>query len=223
MNLGDLIPDPGLTRTALLLLVPLLLAALLSAPWAALRARRERQNALGVAIICLPLLWSMSPELPGGMQLQLLGMTTVTLMFGWQLAVVAGVMAALVLAVVGTWPLISLPLNLVLTVAVPVAVTLLVLWAANRLRRTNLFVYMLGVAFGGSMLGLLASFLLGSWLLEPGLDHAVVMLITFPEGFLNGALISAFAVFHPELVKTYDDIRYLGKAPTDRGDHPENE
>lgn len=223
MNLGDVIPDPGLSLAALLLLVPLLLTAVLSAPWKALLAQRERQNALGVAIICLPMLWTMSPELPGGVQLQLLGITTVTLMFGWQLAVIAGVMSALVLAVVGTWPLYALPPNLLLTVLVPVAVTLLVLGAANRLRRTNLFVYMLGVAFGGSMLGLLASFMLGSWLLEPGLDHAVVLLITFPEGFLNGSLITAFTVFHPDLVKTYDDVRYLGDRRRGRGDHPGNE
>ena len=43
------------------------------------------------------------------------------------------------------------------------------------------------------------------------LDHAVVLLVTFPEGFLNGTLISAFAVFYPDMVKTYDDVRYLGK------------
>lgn len=212
MNLGDLIPDPYLSRAALFVLIPVLLAALFSAPWKSLLARRERQNALGVAVICLPLLWSMSPELPGGARLQLLGMTTVALIFGWQLALLAGAMSAAVLIVVGTWPLPALPLNLLLIVLVPVAVTMVVLWLANRLRRTNLFVYMLGVAFGGSMLGLAASFLIGSWIMEPGLDHAVVLLITFPEGFLNGVLISAFTVFYPELVRTYDDVRYLGKS-----------
>ena len=211
MNLGDLIPDPYLSRAALMLLLPILLAAVLGAPWKALLARRERQNALGVAIICLPLLWSMSPELPGGARLQLLGMTTVALIFGWQLALIAGTLAAAVLIVVGTWPLQAVTLNLMLVVVVPVAVTMGVLWLANRLRRTNLFIYMLGVAFGGSMLGLATSFLVGSWLFEPGLDHAVVLLITFPEGFLNGCLISAFTVFYPELVRTYDDVRYLGK------------
>ena len=59
MNLGDLIPDPYLSRAALMLLLPILLAAVLGAPWKALLARRERQNALGVAIICLPLLLSL--------------------------------------------------------------------------------------------------------------------------------------------------------------------
>jgi uncharacterized membrane protein len=211
MNMGDLIPGAGQTWAAIFILAPLLLLGLATAPWKALLARRERQNALGAAIVLLPLLWSMSPELGSGPRLQLLGMTTVTLMFGWQLAVVAGLISGVVLTVVGNWSVLALPVNLLLTVAVPVLVTLGVLWAADHLKRSNLFVYMLGVAFGGSMLSILASFLVGTWLFQPGLDHAVVLLVTFPEGFLNGTLISAFAVFYPDMVKTYDDVRYLGK------------
>jgi len=208
MNMGDLIPGAGQTWAAILILAPLLLLGLATAPWKALLARRERQNALGVL---LPLLWSMSPELGSGPRLQLLGMTTVTLMFGWQLALLAGLLSGAVLAVAGNWSVPALPVNLLLTVVVPVLVSMGVLWAAGRLRRSNLFVYMLGVAFGGSMLSILASFLVGTWLFQPGLDHAVVLLVTFPEGFLNGTLISAFAVFYPDMVKTYDDVRYLGK------------
>jgi uncharacterized membrane protein len=176
-----------------------------------LLAHRERQSALGLAIVTLPMLWSMSPGLPGGVGFQLLGMTTVYLIFGWQLALVAGSIAGLVLLTVGTWQAVALPVNLALVVLVPVAVTMAVLASANRLRRTNLFVYMLGVGFLGSMLALMASLWAGTMLLDPSLDHALVMLLTFPEGFLNGALISALTVFYPDIVRTYDDVRYLGK------------
>ncbi len=37
------------------------------------------------------------------------------------------------------------------------------------------------------------------------------MLILFPEGFINGAVVSALAVFAPELLRSYDDERYLGR------------
>ena len=211
MNIGSLTPDAGLTRLVLFLLVPLLLLALVRAPWRQLMARNERMNALGVAIVTLPLLWSMSPELPGGEKLHLLGMTTVTLLFGWQLALLVGVVASGVMWVVGNWELMALPLNLLLIVVVPVTVSAAVLEAANRLRRTNLFVYMLGVAFAGSMLAFGASLWVASLLLGTELDHALVMLITFPEGFINGAVVSALTVFAPQLVRTYDDERYLGK------------
>ncbi len=211
MNLGLATPDPDLTRWVAWMLAPLLLAALIRAPWRALMARRERMRALGVSIAVLPLLWSMSPPLPGGVHLHLLGMTTVTLVFGWQLALLAGLLAALVLLFVGNWALPALPLNYLLTVAVPVLVSALVLAAADKLPRTNLFVYMLGVGFFGSMAAIGATLALGSRLLDTGLDHALVMLLTFPEGFVNGMVVSALTVFYPDLVRTYDDERYLGK------------
>ena len=211
MNIGSMTPDTGLTRLALLILLPLLLAALIRAPWRQLLAKQERMNALGAAIVVLPLLWSMSPELPGGEKLHLLGMTAVTLLFSWQLAVIAGALAAGVLLVVGSWTPAALPLNMLLVVVVPVLVSSAVLAAANRLPRTNLFVYMLGVAFVGSMLAIGVSLWIGSRMLGTDLDHALVMLMTFPEGFINGAVISARAVFAPELLRTYDDERYLGK------------
>jgi len=211
LNLGTLSPVAAWTVWASALVLLAALTAVVSAPWRALLARQEHKNALGAAIVLLPLLWSMSPELAAGVKLQLLGMTTVTLMFGWQLAIIAGVIAGLVLTVVGTWGVSAMPINLALIVLVPVLVTSLLLAAADKLPRTNLFVYLLGVGFGGGILAILGSFLLGNWLLKPGLDHAVVMLMAFPEGFLNGCLVSAFTVFHPDLVRTYDDFRYLGK------------
>ncbi len=220
MNLGVISPDPAMMRMALLLLVPLLLVALVRAPWRDMSARQERMTAFGVSVVVLPLLWSMSPELQGGMKLHLLGMTAVTLVFGWELALFAGCLAGLVMAVVGTWPLPALPFNLLLTVAVPVLVSAGVLAWANRLKRTNLFVYMLGVGFFGSMMAMGASLFIGNWLLDARLDHPLVMLLTFPEGFINGTVISALAVFYPELVRTYDDVKYLGKPPGGGADRP---
>ena len=211
MNLGTMTPNPDLASATLWLLIPLFLAALLSAPWRQLTEEQERMTALGSAVCVLAILWSMSPELQGGEKLHLLGMTTVTLLFGWQLALFAGAMAGLVLLIVGNWGLETLPLNLLLTVVVPVGVSSLVLALANRMRRTNLFVYMLGVGFFGSMLAIGATLWVASRLLGTELDHALVLLITFPEGFINGAVISALTVFAPQLVRTYDDQRYLAK------------
>jgi len=211
MNLGHAIPDPDLLRWTLIVLAPLLLVALWRAPWRELAARQERMTAFGVAIAVLPILWSMGAPLPGNIQLHLLGMTTVTLVFGWQLALLAGLLASLVLALVGNWQLPALPVNYLLTVAVPVLVSATVLGAANRLRRTNLFVYMLGVGFFGSMAAIGLTFALGNRLLATGLDHALVLLLTFPEGFVNGAVISALTVFYPDIVRSYDDERYLGR------------
>jgi uncharacterized membrane protein len=211
MNIGTSQPGFDLSTELAWFLGIVLLIALLKAPWRALMARQERMTALGVALATLPLLWSMSPPLPGGVHLHLLGMTTVTLVFGWQLALLTGLLAGLVLVFVGNWALPALPVNYLLTTAVPVLVSAAILGAANRLRRTNLFVYMLGIGFFGSIAAIGVTLALGNWLLDLGLDHALVFLLTFPEGFVNGALISALTVFYPDLVRTYDDERYLGK------------
>lgn len=37
-----------------------------------------------------------------------------------------------------------------------------------------------------------------------------VCLMMFPEGFLNGMIVTTLTVFYPGLVKTFDDSYYLG-------------
>jgi len=34
-------------------------------------------------------------------------------------------------------------------------------------------------------------------------------LLLFPEGFINGMVITALTVFYPDLVKTFDDEHYF--------------
>ena len=36
-----------------------------------------------------------------------------------------------------------------------------------------------------------------------------IVLLMFPEGFINGMLVTAFTVFYPDVVKTFDDAYYL--------------
>ena len=208
MDFGSF-PPAGFAPVATVLCLLVGAAALLSAPWRALLASNQRQHVFLACALALPLLWMMRFEVPGGAHLHLLGMTTLTLMFGWQLALVLGAAAGAVLVIVDAWSLGSLAPNLVLCALLPVAVTLVMLGAANRLSRTNLFVYLLGVAFAGGSAALLAPMLLGGWLQGPGFDHAVTLLLVFPEGFLNGTLVTALAVFHPRILRTFDDERYL--------------
>lgn len=194
---------------ALWLCVAAYVPALITAPWRSLLASNERQHMFLATALLLPLLWLMRFEMPGGVQLHLLGMTTVTLVFGWQLGLVLGAMSGLVLLALGSWSPALLALNLVLTVLLPTLVTVTLLWLINRLRRTNLFVYLLGLGFAGGGLSLFASLQAGGWLMGPDFDHAVTLLLIFPEGFLNGTLVTALAVFYPRIMRTYDETRYL--------------
>jgi uncharacterized membrane protein len=193
-----------------------LLVALWRAPWRSLVARSERQHAFYLSLLLLPLLWVGSLEVSRGVDVHLLGITPLVLIFGWQLAVVLGALAALILAILGIWPWASLPTQFVLAVLVPVAVTQGMLMAADRLPRTNLFVYLLGVGFLGGALSMTAYLLLDAGWNDWSADHALVLLLAFPEGFLAGTIVTALTVFYPQIMRTYDDDRYLG--PRDPGD-----
>ena len=193
-----------------------LLVALWRAPWRSLAARSERKHAFYLSLLLLPLLWIGSLEVSRGVSVHLLGITPLVLIFGWQLAVVLGALAALILGALGTWPWTSLPTQFVLAVLVPVAVTQGMLMAADRLPRTNLFVYLLGVGFLGGALSMTAYLLLDAGWNDWSADHALVLLLAFPEGFLAGTIVTALTVFYPQIMRTYDDDRYLG--PRDPGD-----
>jgi uncharacterized membrane protein len=90
----------------------------------------------------------------------------------------------------------------------------------RRLRSNNLFLYLLGVGFGGGILAMLATVLVALGMLLLCDQHAwvngalqnwpLILLVLFPEGFINGMLVTTLTVFYPHLVKTFDEQHYLG-------------
>lgn len=204
--------DPSLAGTLALygvLGISLVIAAW-RAPWRVLVARRERQHAMFATLLILPVLWLGSVDAIPGAHLHLLGMTPVVLVFGWPLALLFGTAAAVGLAALGPWTFAALPGEVALTVAIPVAVTQGLLWAADRAPHGNLFVYALGVGFIGGALSMTASLLAGAAFRGWTLDHATALLLAFPEGFIDGAVVTALAVFYPALLRTFDEDRYYG-------------
>lgn len=184
--------------------------AVFKAPWREFLAYSSRQHVFMVSVLALILLWLGSIEVRERVDIHLLGLTPVVLIFGWELALILGYFVCLLLVLLGFWAWPLLPTEILLSVLAPVAVTQGVLSLADQLRRTNLFVYLLGVGFLGGVLSMLVSLLLGSRLLGWELDHALALLLAFPEGFISGAVVTALTVFYPSIMRTYDDVRYLG-------------
>lgn len=209
MDFGTGLPAGAYLNVAITLSVVLLAASVVSAPWRALVASNERQNVFMASLVLLFLLWLMRFEVVAGAQLHLLGMTSLVLIFGWQLAVVLGAMAGLAMVLSGLWSVDTVALNFLLASGVPAMVTQSLLLLVNSFQRSNLFVYLLGIGFAGGSLSLFASLQVGAWFAGPSFDHAVTLLLIFPEGFLNGTIITALAVFHPRILRTYDESRYL--------------
>lgn len=220
---------------SLVLVAGILIWGLLTSQWQALFSKRERWNLWLIASIALGLFWGLiGISLEAALRFHPLLMTSLCLVFGFRLSVIGGALAM----VICTWlsflqlsgltaaqaPFASNPLwqnfsyNLLLGVVIPAAITYGIFRALARLNIQNLFIYTLGVGFAGGMVTMVLSggcaLLLAHGFNELHLslladNSHLFMLLAFPEGFCNGALISTLAVLAPEMVKTYDHDFYL--------------
>ncbi|VUD64873.1 hypothetical protein TDB9533_03422 [Thalassocella blandensis] len=197
----------------------ILLWALKTAAWHKLIALGERQHMWLGAIALLSLGWTvMGVNVQGTLRLHPMLVTSLTLVFGFRLAILAAALAIVVTTffAYASWQ--AVPFVWLVSACLP-ATTTYILWRAISLTRIqNLFLYTLGVGFVGGLLTPLVtgmSTLALLWLFQfeywPLLWHNayLFLLFVFPEGFINGMIVSALAVMTPHLVRTYDDDFYL--------------
>jgi uncharacterized membrane protein len=190
------------------------------ADWSALRKVPLRSHLLfGGTLACIGL-WLISVRVIDGLWMHFLGMTALTLILGWRFAMLAGSAAVIAHTLIIAQPLAAAAPAWLLTVAAPATVSRWLVHGLRKLRSGNLFIYMLGAGFGGGLLSALAVALLAILLLwvsgqQVWVDQALanwplVFLLLFPEGFINGMVVTTLTVFYPDLVKTFDDRHYLG-------------
>lgn len=202
-----------------LVYLPLLLWAVWRAPWVELFSDQRRQHLLCGTVLALFLLWLVRRDFASGLSYHFIGMTVVTLLLDWPLAVLCGLAAQLGLLAMGRQDLAALGLNSILLVLIPVLVTELCAQLVERRQPRNLFVYIFGCGFFPAALAVLFSLLAGLgvlWLdglyvMPPWLDDfaGYLWLIMFPEAFINGMLVSGLVVFYPDWLETFNRTRYL--------------
>ncbi len=205
---------------AVLLMSVAALLALWNAPLRALTSAPVRQHLWFASTLALGLIWNWGPEVMRGVHVHLLLLMAYTAVFGWSLAIIGGLLASVAHWLYRGWGLDGLPLTLLFQVIVPATLSYAVLQGVLRLRTRNLFFYILGAGFFGAMaVRIVTAVLLGGflalfeWPLAEALwEHSsVYWLMVYAEGFLNGMLLTSITVFKPDLVKTFDDEKYLGK------------
>jgi uncharacterized membrane protein len=227
-------PEPGLFWLSLFITLPILLLAIRHAPWQQVVVSPLRQHALFATILALALLWLLQVSVRDTLAIHPLLMTVTTMVFGWSLATLIGAFALLALEVyqvpmhafsldwdvaVAQFDLSTFPVDFCLSVAVPVGWAWCALWLVDRWKFKNPFTYFWGVGFFGAMFscllvgvaGLILFALTGSDIqLTNTKEHFFVfLLMTFPEGFVNGLIATVMTVLYPDLVKTYRDDWYL--------------
>jgi uncharacterized membrane protein len=218
MNLPDALLSPLWSWSGWLLFTAVVGVALVRAPWYHLRDSRA-VNAWLAACVAVMLLWSLNGGIAAGLGFHLLGVTVLTLMFGWQFAILSIVLVLIGETLNGDAGWSAFGWNALSMGVVPVLVTTGLLRVSVRFLPANFFVYIFFVAFLGGILsmglvGLTTSLVLVwsgaySWQVLSGSYLPVFLLLLFPEGFLSGMLMSIIVVYRPEWVSTFDDDYYL--------------
>ena len=198
---------------------PLLLLAAWRAPWVELVSDTRRQHLVFGTMLGLFLLWLVRRDFESGLSFHFIGMTAVTLLLDWPLAIVVGLVAQLGLCLLGRQDWLAIGVNGVLLVAIPALIAELAALFVEKRQPRNLFVYIFCCGFFPAALTAVVVLLLGLgvvWIdglfpMPPWLEDfaGYLWLIMFPEAFINGTVITGLVVYYPEWLETFNRTRYL--------------
>lgn len=199
----------------------ILIQSLRHAPWDYLKDRDDH-NILFASTLLLWLIRQLRTDIPGteGLEFHLLMATSVTLMFGWAFAFLIICASEILITFQGIAEWNSYTTNLLCNGGIPIAITLLVYKVVRRYLPRHFFIYIFVCCFLAGALSMLASRLASMTILLAGQTHTVFQLhangyftmipITlFPEGFVNGAIMTMLVVFKPHWVGSFRDQHYL--------------
>lgn len=216
---NEFIPQ-WLQITTTLITAIMLPACIRFADWQAIIRVPVRQHLIYASLVFLVLLWLISVRHIEGLLLHFAGITTVTLLVGWRFTLLTGALATIAYTLLCGQEIAAAPLAWLLSVVVPASLSRLLVHHLQGIQFRNLFIYLLGAGFGGGVLsaigmsvaGLAVLSLIGqtdrvSYALE---NWPLIALIAFPEGFINGMVLSMIVVWYPDTVKTFDSVKYLG-------------
>lgn len=195
-----------------------LLAALRLAPWRRFRDSEQLHVFLG-AVVALLVLWHVEAKVQPGLSFHLLGVTAITLMFGWSLAVIAVALAMLGLTLNGSGGWDSYALNALICGVVPITLTQILLILIRWYLPKQFFVYVLvNGFFTAGFVGIVSGYLAAALLVSSGaytfaeLGQTVLPffpLMFLPEAILNGWLLAILVACKPQWVYSFSDEQYL--------------
>lgn len=192
--------------------------AIRMAPWRRLTAGGQLHVFLG-AVVALIALWHMRGQIQPGLSFHLLGVTVITLMFGWSMAIMAASLALAAVSLNAGYGWQGYVLSFLTVVLLPITLSQISLVLIRAWAPKHFFVYVLGNGFFTAWLVGYASGYLAMQLLV--LSGAYTMaelnvtvmpffpLMFFPEALINGWVITMLVVFYPAWVYSFSDEQYL--------------
>ncbi len=202
----------------LVLFLIILVRAVRTIDWQAVRRDNTLQHTFFGAAVVLGFLWQLRAGLSPGLSIHVFGITVITLMLGWALAVLAGLLALVITVITGREPLLMFAANGLITVMIPALVSHgIMLWERHK-NFKNFFAYIFVCGFFGAGIAVAAAGIVMCLLLWSSgvydlseLVHEYLRylpLFMIPEGFANGAFVTGLMVFHPDRLTTLDQRRY---------------
>ncbi len=195
-----------------------LLVALRLAPWRKFLDQEQVHVFLG-ATVALLLLWHVDTQVRPGLSFHLLGVTAITLMFGWSLAVLAVALTLFGVTLNGGGDWQGFALNALVSGVVPITLTQLMLILIRWYLPKQFFVYVLVNGFlTAGLVGAVSGYIATSLLVMSGASSFVELeetvlpffpLMFLPEAMLNGWLLAVLVAFKPQWVYSFSDEQYL--------------
>jgi uncharacterized membrane protein len=218
MTIDGTLFSPVLLGLAAILFGLALILALRLAPWRKFRDPEQVHVFLG-ATLALLILWHMETQVQPGLSFHLLGLTAITLMFGWSLAVISASLALLGVTLNGGGDWQGFALNALVSGVVPITLTQVLLILIRWYLPKHFFVYVLVNGFlTAGLVGVITGYLAAWLLIGSGaytfaqLDQTVLPffpLMFLPEATLNGWLLAILVAFKPQWVYSFSDAQYL--------------
>lgn len=219
MNLPAQLLAGGWLWVANTLFALFLYRAVRYAPWRILLDNAVMVNALVGLMFGAFIFWQFNAGIRPGFNFHILGSTLFMLMFGWHIATVS-----IALVMLATWlradmGLVTLGINGLLMIAVPVLFSDWLLRFSKLHLPKNLFLFVLWNGFFCSMLTIVLNVTATTLLLLflsrytwGEIQHYYLVaspILMLTEGFVTGMLITAFTVFQPQAVMNFSDEEYL--------------
>lgn len=195
-----------------------LVYALRLAPWRKLRDPEQLHVFFGTVLVLI-LLWHMRADVQPGLSFHLLGLTAVTLMVGWSLAVIAATLAlaAVTFNADAGWQ--SFAVNAMVGGVVPISLTQILLVLIRWYLPKHFFVFVMVNGFlTAGFAGIASGYLVTGLLVAGGAYSFAELNQTFlpffplmflPEAILNGWVIVVLVAFRPQWVYSFSDEQYL--------------
>lgn len=187
--------------------------------WTKFKAEKSFQHLTYFASFALFLLWLAQAGVTEGLPIHFLGLTTLTMMFGWRCAFVITIPVTFALAVVGKLTFFNIPEYLLLSSLLPILVSYALFALSYHYLPRNIFVFIFVAGFlNGGLTGSLHlaintayQLLLGQHDWQVIRDNYLIFvpLLAFPEGLLNGMAVAILSVFKPEWLRVFSDKDYI--------------